>query len=134
MLCVRFKQQKAKKADWGGYVKNITQQVTPVENFSRTIASPFADVANNLTWYGTAIEGRQFENIEPKKRYDESTSSIAIAMGKVLNYSPKKIHYLLDQYSGVIGDFILPATTKRAEKRFPKRKLYRRPDIAKQAI
>lgn len=103
---------------WDGYLKNVMQQVTPVESFSRTIFSPFSDVKNNLTWYGSAIEGQQFENTAPKDRYDESTSSIAVLMGKVLNYSPKKIHYLLDQYSGVIGDFILPATTKKAEKDF----------------
>lgn len=104
--------------DWAGYVKNIMQQVTPVDSMSRTIFSPFSDVANNLTWYGSAIEGRQFENTAPKNRYDESTSSIAIAIGQLINYSPKKIHYLLDQYSGVIGDFILPATTAKAEKDF----------------
>ena len=104
--------------DWAGYVENIMQQVTPVDSMSRTIFSPFSDVANNLTWYGTAIEGRQFENTAPKDRYDESTSSIAIAIGQAINYSPKKIHYLLDQYSGVIGDFILPATTAKAEKDF----------------
>ena len=69
-----------------------------------------------MTWYGSAIEGKKFENVEPVKRYDESTSEIAIGIGKLLNYSPKKIHYLLDQYSGVIGDFVLPMTTKKAEK------------------
>ena len=105
-------------ADWAGYVKNIMQQVTPVDSMSRTIFSPFSDVANNITWYGSAIEGRQFENTAPKDRYDENTSSIAIAIGQLINYSPKKIHYLLDQYSGVIGDFILPATTAKAEKGF----------------
>lgn len=105
-------------ADWAGYVKNIMQQVTPVDSMSRTIFSPFSDVANNITWYGSAIEGRQFENTAPKDRYDENTSSIAIAIGQLINYSPKKIHYLLDQYSGVIGDFILPATTAKAEKDF----------------
>lgn len=104
--------------DWAGYVNNIMQQVTPVDSMSRTIFSPFSDVANNLTWYGSAIEGRQFENTAPKDRYDENTSSIAIAIGQLINYSPKKIHYLLDQYSGVIGDFILPATTAKAEKDF----------------
>jgi hypothetical protein len=101
---------------WDGYVENAMQQVAPVDAFSRTLFSPFSDVQNNLTWYGAAIEGRQFETIEPKERYDESTSSIAIKLGQFLNYSPKKIHYLLDQYTGVIGDFVLPATTKRAER------------------
>ena len=105
-------------ADWAGYVKNIMQQVTPVDSMSRTIFSPFSDVANNITWYGSAIEGRQFENTAPKDRYAENTRSIAIAIGQLINYSPKKIHYLLDQYSGVIGDFILPATTAKAEKDF----------------
>lgn len=105
-------------ADVKGYIKNAISQVTPIENFSRSILSPFTDVKNNLTWYGTEIEGREFENTAPKDRYDESTSSIAIFIGKRINYSPKKIHYLLDQYSGVIGDVIFPVTTNKAEKGF----------------
>jgi hypothetical protein len=109
---------EGENVDWADYVNNIMQQVTPVDSMSRTIFSPFSDVANNITWYGSAIEGRQFENTAPKDRYDENTSSIAIAIGQLINYSPKKIHYLLDQYSGVIGDFILPATTAKAEKDF----------------
>jgi hypothetical protein len=104
--------------DWKGYIKNASTQMNPIENMARTIFSPFLDVQNNVTWYGSAIEGKQFENRAPKDRYDESTSSIAIALGKVLNYSPKKIHYILDQYSGVVGDIILPATSKKAEKDF----------------
>lgn len=104
--------------DWKGYIKNASTQMNPIENMARTIFSPFLDVQNNVTWYGSAIEGREFENRAPKDRYDESTSSIAIALGKVLNYSPKKIHYILDQYSGVVGDIILPATSKKAEKDF----------------
>ena len=107
-----------KDADVKGYLKNVVSQVTPIENFSRSILSPFTDIKNNRTWYGTEIEGREFENTSPKDRYDESTSSIAIFIGQAFNYSPKKVHYLLDQYSGVIGDFILPATTKKSEKDF----------------
>ena len=102
--------------DAAGYTESIVTNLTPVDSFSRDIFSPFRDVATNTTWYGGEIEGRQFDNVRPSQRYDESTSSIAIALGKVFNYSPKKIHYLLDQYSGVIGDFVLPATTKKAEK------------------
>ena len=107
---------RGKDPDIKSYLKNISTQITPVDSMSRTIFSPFVDVATNTTWYGSAIEGRQFENTAPRDRYDESTSSIAIVIGQAINYSPKKIHYLLDQYSGVIGDFILPATTKKAEK------------------
>lgn len=102
--------------DLAGYAESVTTNLTPVDSFSRDIFSPFRDVASNTTWYGGEIEGRQFDNVRPSQRYDESTSSIAIALGQAFNYSPKKIHYLLDQYSGVIGDFLLPATTKKAEK------------------
>lgn len=118
------KTVKGEDADWGGYLENVQQQVTPVDSMTRTIFSPFYDVATNTTWYGTEIEGRQFENVAPSERYDESTSEIAKVMAKVINIlpfaeaSPKKIHYLLDQYSGVVGDFLLPATSKKAEKDF----------------
>jgi hypothetical protein len=91
--------------------------VSPLESASRSILAPvLQDVRTNTTWYGGAIENASMENLAPSERYDEGTSSIAIAIGKALNYSPKKIHYLLDQYSGVIGDFILPKTTNKAEK------------------
>ena len=112
------KLAKGEDAELDGYLENVVSQVTPVENVSRTIFSPLFDVANNKTWYGGEIEGREFEDTAPKNRYDESTSSIAIALGKVFNYSPKKIHYLLDQYSGVVGDFVLPATSGKEHKDF----------------
>lgn len=113
-----IKTVKGEDADWAGYASNVVSQVTPAENLTRTIFSPFMDVSMNRTWYGTEIEGAQFDNVRPKDRYDESTSEIAIAIGQAINYSPKKIHYLIDQYSGVIGDFLLSATTKKAEKDF----------------
>ena len=107
---------KGEDADLKGYLENISTQVSPVESFSRTIFAPINDVKTNTTWYGGEIEGRQFENVRPRDRYDESTSEIAKWIGDKLNRSPKKIHYLLDQYSGVIGDFVLPATTKKGER------------------
>jgi hypothetical protein len=87
-----------------------------VESFSRNIFSPFTDVQTNTTWYGTPIESAKFDSVSPRMRYDESTSRIAVELGKVMNYSPKKIHYLLDQYSGVVGDIVLPLTTPKAER------------------
>lgn len=104
-----------------GLGKSALETLTPVESASRSIFSPFADVKNNVTWYGTAIEGREFDNKAVKDRYDEGTSSIAIALGKLkimqeAGMSPKKIHYLIDQYAGVLGDIFLPMTTKKAER------------------
>ena len=100
---------------WEGYLSNIASAVTPVDNFTRTIFSPITDIKTNTTWYGGTIEGQKFENTKPSERYDESTSNIAIWLGKVFNYSPKKIDYLLDQYGGIVTDIVLPATTMQAE-------------------
>lgn len=107
-------------AEWGEVPKTIISNLTPVENISRTILSPFTDVASNTTWYGTKIEGQQFDGVRVEDRFDETTSSLAIALAKLptskaLELSPKKIHYLLDQYTGSAGDIVLAMTTKQAE-------------------
>ena len=116
------KASNGEDADLGGYIENVKTQITPAENLSRTIFSPIFDVKNNKTWYGGEIEGQEFDAVAPRDRYDESTSSIAVAIGSVIpngwNMSPKKIHYLLDQYSGVVGDFVLPATSQKEHKDF----------------
>lgn len=107
---------KGESVDWSDYVGNVISQITPVENFARPIWAPISDAINNVTWYGGKIESSRFEAVRPSERYDEATSSIAIRLGKLLNYSPKKLHYIIDQYSGIIGDIVLPLTTARAEK------------------
>ena len=104
---------KGEDPDLKGYAENVWTNLSPVDSMSRDIFSPLRDVASNTTWYGSKIEGQEFDDTRPSERYDESTSSIAIALGKVFNQSPKKIHYLLDQYTGVVGDLILPATSQK---------------------
>ena len=107
---------KDKKESLKGIADSFISNLTPVENFTRTIYSPISDIKNNTTWYGSAIENQSMESVEPRYRYDEKTSKIAIAIGNVLNKSPKKIHYLLDSYSGVLGDVFLPMTTEQEER------------------
>lgn len=104
------------KVDWKSELSNLNANMSPVENLGRFVWSPFTDAASNRTWYGTPIESAKFENVAPKNRYDENTSSIAIAIGKAINYSPKKINYLLDQYTGIIGDIVLPVTTNASSR------------------
>lgn len=90
--------------------------MSPIDAASRTIFAPIGDAIANRTWYGTAIESRTMEQMyEAKDRYDESTSSIAIAIGQAINVSPKKVHYLIEQYTGFLGDVFLPMTTEKAE-------------------
>ena len=94
----------------------LRSNLSPTDALGRFVWSPFTDVASNKTWYGTDIESAKFQNSAPRDRYDEYTSVIAIKLGKLLNYSPKKLNYLLDQYSGFIGDVLLPVTTRAADK------------------
>ena len=116
-LWIRAREQaKGNENAWDGYIESMSSAVTPVDSFSRTIFSPITDAKTNTTWYGGQIEGRQFENLAPEDRYDESTSSIAIWLGKTFGVSPKKVHYVIDQYSGILGDLVLPRTTKKAER------------------
>ena len=99
--------------DW---FKSSWDMISPIEAASRSLFAPIGDVIANRTWYGTPIESRTMEQMyAAKDRYDESTSKIAIAIGQALKVSPKKVHYILDQYSGVIGDIVLPRTTEKAE-------------------
>lgn len=84
----------------------------PVDN---NILSPIADVATNEAWYGEDLVPSRLQDLPAAEQYDESTDSISRWLGEKLDYSPYKINYLLDQYSGVVGDTFLPMLTPEAE-------------------
>jgi hypothetical protein len=106
---------KGENGAFAGFVETMASQVAPSNPFTSNIASAVIDAASNKTWYGGNIENQADQNKRPEDRYDQSTSTLAIWLGRVLKQSPKKINYLLDSYTGVIGDFALPLTTPRAE-------------------
>ncbi|MGN1337332.1 MAG: LPD38 domain-containing protein [Candidatus Coprovivens sp.] len=92
-------------------ITSIWEAFSPVANL-RTIISPINDVKTNTTWYGSQLVGTQYQNVRPSQQYDEDTSYISRYLGKLFDYSPLKIDYLLEQYTGVVGDFILPMTSE----------------------
>ena len=98
--------------DTGTQLMNNVAPNNPLEN---NILSPLISVANNKSWNGSKIVSTTLQNYPDSYQYDEKTSSIAKWLGKTFNYSPKKIDYLLDQYTGAVGDYILPMTTPYAE-------------------
>jgi hypothetical protein len=55
------------------------------------------------------------QDLPAAEQFDESTDSFSKWLGGKLNISPYKINYLLDQYSGGVGDTILPMITPEAE-------------------
>jgi hypothetical protein len=84
----------------------------PIEN---NIFSPIAQVASNTTWYGGDLVPTRLQDLPAAEQYDESTDDFSRWLGEKLNYSPYKINYLLDQYTGGVGDTILPMLTPEAE-------------------
>ena len=84
----------------------------PIEN---NILAPVIQVAKNETWYGEDLVPTRLQDLPASEQFDESTDAISKWLGEKLNFSPYKINYLLDQYSGGIGDTVLPMLTPEAE-------------------
>ena len=101
---------------WDGYIQNAASQVAPANPITNNLFSAFTQIASNRAWHGGEIENQQMQDIQDlTMRYDETTSEIAKTIGKALGMSPVQIDYLLDQYTGVFGDILLPLTTPAAE-------------------
>jgi len=84
----------------------------PIDN---NILSPIIQVAQNKTWYGDDLVPQRLQDVPASEQADESTDKFSKWLGEKLNVSPIKINYLLDQYSGGIGDVLLPMGTPQAE-------------------
>lgn len=95
----------------------IKSNIAPTDIFNQNIATAWtqAKLTNpdnpGTTWYGGNIETDRLQNYRPEDRYDEKTDELSKAIGKLFKVSPKKVNYLLDQYTGVIGDLLLPLIT-----------------------
>lgn len=113
---------KGEDVDWGGYIETVAQQSAPANPFENNILAAaynthlFDPDNPGETWYGTDIESQRLQNYAPSERYDASTDVFSKWLGKVTKLSPAKINYLLDQYTGVAGDLILPLLSPQAER------------------
>lgn len=118
------KLTRGEDAEWGEFIETAVNQVAPANPLENNIASAWAGTklfdrsAPGRTWYGTDIESQRLQQYAPGERYDERTDKLSKAIGKATNLSPKKINYLLNQYTGVVGDIILPLLTPAAEGNF----------------
>lgn len=106
---------KGEKLDIEGLASLIENQLLPSDPTESNLLSPIAQAINNKTWYGGELVPKRLQNLPDGEQYDETTDSISIWLGKKLNLSPYKINYVLDQYSGALGDYILPYLTQEAE-------------------
>lgn len=100
---------------WEGYGETIINQIAPNNPLQDNIFAPIGAVMSNKTWYKSDLVSSRLQKELPKNQYDETTDEFSKWLGEQINVSPKKINYLLDQYSGGIGDIILPIITPQAK-------------------
>jgi len=106
---------QGKEVDWSSIVDTTVNQLAPNNPLTDNIVAPIIQAKNNKTWYGGDLVSSRLKKLPEAEQYDESTDSLSKFIGEKLNISPKKINYVLDQYSGGIGDVILPMMTPQAE-------------------
>ena len=103
------------EVDLDRFLNLATSNLSPNNPIENNIFSPIIQVLSNKTWYGEDLVPRRLQSSPNKQQYDETTDSFSKWLGNKLNISPYKIHYLLDQYSGGVGDVVLPMMTPKAE-------------------
>ena len=109
---------KGEKNAFDGYLNNAYSQVGVGDPSENNIFAPFLQAfgsENGEAWYGGDLIPSRLQDKAPKEQYDSSTDKLSIWLGDKLNVSPYKINYILDQYSGGIGDMLLPLITEEAQ-------------------
>ena len=113
------------EADWDAFWKLFIENLAPNNPLTNNLLAPILEVKSNTTWYGEDLvpsrlmvtkdeDGNEIE-IPVTKQFDEKTDALSVWLGEQLDYSPKKINYLLNSYTGVVGDTFLPMMTPKAE-------------------
>ena len=103
------------EVDLKSFLDLVVTNLAPNNPLDNNILSPIVDVATNEAWYGGDLVPTRLQDLPAAEQYDESTDVISKWLGETFNVSPYKVNYLLDQYSGVIGDTFLPMLTPEAE-------------------
>lgn len=111
---------------WDSLIDDATSffdNIAPNNPLDNNIYAPLVQAANNKTWYGDEIVSDTLQGYNTWEQYDESTDLLSRKIGELSKYvsdklgtkkfqlSPKKVSYVLDQYTGVLGDMTLPSLT-----------------------
>ena len=108
---------------FAGYPSFAIEQIAPNNPLTNNIFAGITAMSTNKNWYGGDIVSSYMEEKPDYLQYDESTDAFSIWLGEITRHgkngieglSPKKVNYLIDQYSGFIGDWVLPALSKKAD-------------------
>ena len=119
----KTKAWEALLSDYTSFMDNVAPN-NPVDN---SLLAPLKQAKKNESWYGEAIVPTRLQDVPDSEQYDETTDLLSIELGKlskkiadatgmdILELSPYKVNYVLDQYSGAIGDIGLPMITNKTD-------------------
>ena len=103
------------EADLASFTQLVITNLAPNNPIEDNILAPVIQAWNNETWYGDDLVPTRLQDLPSEEQYDESTDSLSVWLGERVPISPYKINYLLNQYSGAVGDSLLPMITPEAE-------------------
>lgn len=99
----------------GEFGQFALENIAPNNPLEDNVIAPVIQTINNKTWYGDDLVPSRLQDVPASEQFDETTDDISRQLGEWLNISPYKINYLLNQYTGGLGDLVLPMMTPKAE-------------------
>jgi len=94
--------------------QNILDGFNPVGG---TIFDAANAVNTNTNWYGSRIVPTRMDGWDPTTQYTEETADLFISTSRMLSgvgvkVSPMMLQYLAEQYTGFVGQMVIPAISK----------------------
>ena len=104
------------EVDFDAFAELVISNLAPNNPLENNLIAPIMQAKNNETWYGDDLVPTRLQDLPAAEQFDETTDSLSKWLGEKTNISPYKINYVLDQYSGAVGDVFLPMMTPEAER------------------
>jgi hypothetical protein len=104
------------EVDLSTFGELVISNLAPNNPLENNLIAPITQAIGNETWYGEDLVPTRLQDLPTEEQYDETTDSISKWLGEHTPISPYKWNYILDQYSGAIGDVFLPMITPEAER------------------
>ena len=108
---------QGEKDAYDGFISNAYSQIGIQNPLESNIFAPLIQTygsENGTAWYGGDIVPSRLQDVPKGEQYDETTDAFSIWLGEKTGISPYKFNYVLDQYTGGIGDLLLPTITEEA--------------------
>ena len=103
------------EADFEAFGQLVINNLAPNNPLENNIIAPIAQAYSNKTWYGDDLVPTRLQDMPDAEQYDETTDSFSKWLGETFGISPYKANYVLDQYTGGVGDIALPYLTPAAD-------------------